>query len=67
MGEFLSLKLLYMKICETFFFNQTELSNVRLVLANSLNNNPEVTGIINQLDFAFCTYLLSVLRLEKLR
>lgn len=45
---------------------QNELTDLRNSIS-SLLDNPEVTTIISRLNFAQCTYLLSVFKLETLR
>ena len=48
-------------------FFKGELFDIRQSLLDSLGNNPEVTPIINKLDFAQCAFLCCVYQLETLR
>uniref|UniRef100_A0A0N5B712 1-phosphatidylinositol 4-kinase n=1 Tax=Strongyloides papillosus TaxID=174720 RepID=A0A0N5B712_STREA len=51
----------------TVMISATELQELRLTLCNELRQNPDCVSIINRLDFTYCIYLLSVIRMEKMR
>ena len=54
---------LYSNICEL----QADLNELRSSICNLLNQNTDIIPVVNRLNFAQCTYLLSVFRLETLR
>ena len=45
---------------------QTELTELKTDISRLLDN-AEVTAIVHRLNFAQCTYLLSIYKLERLR
>ncbi|KJH49030.1 hypothetical protein DICVIV_04809 [Dictyocaulus viviparus] len=44
-----------------------ELQEFRNTVCGELNHQADIVPIVNRMDFAQCTYLLSVLRMEKMR
>uniref|UniRef100_A0A0N4ZV71 1-phosphatidylinositol 4-kinase n=1 Tax=Parastrongyloides trichosuri TaxID=131310 RepID=A0A0N4ZV71_PARTI len=51
----------------TVMISATELQELRTTICNELRQNPEIIPIVNRLDFTYCIYLLSVIRMEKMR
>ncbi|VDL65076.1 unnamed protein product, partial [Nippostrongylus brasiliensis] len=47
--------------------SKNELQEFRNTVCGVLNHQADVVPIVNRMDFAQCTYLLSVLRMEKMR
>ncbi|XP_059147060.1 phosphatidylinositol 4-kinase alpha-like [Physella acuta] len=64
--ENISKELLYNTALRNDAVAPNELTDLRNSISNLLDN-PEVTTLINRLNFAQCTYLLSVYKLETLR
>ncbi|EJD74219.1 phosphatidylinositol 4-kinase, variant [Loa loa] len=46
---------------------QAELQEIRVTILSEISPSPEVTAVVNKLEFNHCIYLLSVFRMELMR
>ncbi|XP_030847458.1 phosphatidylinositol 4-kinase alpha isoform X1 [Strongylocentrotus purpuratus] len=66
-GEHLRSELQYNSALRNDSMTYNDLNELRQNILGLMEHSPEVTVIVNKLNFAQCTYLLSVHRLETLR
>lgn len=50
-----------------FLYFQAELQEIRITILSEISPSPEVTAVVNKLEFTHCIYLLSVFRMELMR
>ncbi|XP_077969116.1 phosphatidylinositol 4-kinase alpha-like isoform X2 [Styela clava] len=66
-GDPLRSELKYNSALKNYAVTQNELIEIRAQILKLLGNPTDITALVNQMEFGYCAYLLSVFKLERLR